>query len=93
MDFKIDWAEQATIDLENIVAYLKLNWSVNVLNNFSLNLKKKLQTLRKFPLSGSESNIKNYRKKLITKHSYLLYRVKENRIEILSILDTRQNSK
>lgn len=93
MDCKIVWSNEAIKDLENLVDYLKSNWLAKVLNNFSSSLSGKLQTLKKFPLSGSASNAKHFRKKLVTKHSYLLYWVKENRVEILSIIDTRQEPK
>lgn len=92
MDFKIIWSSEAITDLEKIVSYLQVNWTTKVLNNFSRSLKDKLQTLKKFPLSGIASDKKHFRKKLITKHSYLVYKVMENRVQILFITDTRQNT-
>ncbi|MBS1493991.1 MAG: type II toxin-antitoxin system RelE/ParE family toxin [Bacteroidetes bacterium] len=92
MDFKIVWHSKAIDDLEKIIIYLQTNWSTRIRNNFSRSLKDKLQTLKKFPLSGTASGKKHFRKKLITKHSYLVYKVFENRIEILFIKDTRQNT-
>jgi plasmid stabilization system protein ParE len=90
MDFKIIWSEKALSNLENIVDYLKNNWSVNVLNNFSLALEKKLETLKRFPESGISSTNKPFRKTLVTKHTYLVYKVKGNTIELLGLIDNRQ---
>ena len=93
MDFKIIWSPEAILDLESLTNYLKVNWDANVLNSFSDELQGTLETLSKFPFSGIQIKSKLLRKILITKHSYLVYKIKKDKIELLSIIDTRQEPK
>lgn len=45
-----------------------------------------------FPSMGIKFSDRNYRKLLLTEHSYLHYSVKGNKITLLTIKDTRQNT-
>ena len=92
MDFKIVWTPLALSQLEKIVTYLKENWSVKVQNNFFHSLSNKVELLTMFPSMGMKFSDRNYRKLLITEHSYLHYRIKGNNIILLTIKDTRQNT-
>lgn len=93
MDFKIIWTKRALSRLESIVIYLKDNWSIQVQNEFSQLLKNKLQLLSMFPNMGIKFSNRDYRKLLLTEHSYLQYRIKDDRIILMTIRDTRQDTK
>lgn len=93
MDFKIVWTAKAELRYEKIILYLKENWSKNVQIDFYRTVKNKLELLRLFPSMGIKFSNRNYRKLLLTEHSYLHYRIKDDRIVLMTIRDTRQDSK
>lgn len=93
MDFKIVWTPKAEFRYEQIILYLKDNWSKSVQIDFYRTVKDKLELLRLFPNMGMKFSNRNYRKLLLTEHSYLHYRIKDDKIVLLTIKDTRQNPK
>lgn len=89
---KIVWTKNAVADFNKIIDYLIENWSENVATNFELVVQNKLEILIKYPSMGMASQrIENVRSFFLTKHNRLYYRFKNNFIELLRILDTRQN--
>ena len=90
---KLIWTDNAINNLETILSYLDLNWSEKVRKNFIAKLDNKIEQIKKFPESGIKTNAKTDLKKiLITKHCYLVYKVKKNKILLINFKDTRQNS-
>jgi len=91
-EIKIIWTKNAVADYRKIIVYLIRNWPDKVVVNFQETTQSKLKVLAKYPLTGIASQkITDVRSVLITKHNRLYYRFKNNFIEILRILDTRQN--
>jgi plasmid stabilization system protein ParE len=82
----------AYADLENISVYLSENWGTSVLENFIILYDSKIKIISeypgRYPLLHQPSQL---RKAVLTKHNIILYREKEEHIEIISIFDTRQN--
>jgi plasmid stabilization system protein ParE len=91
---QINWTENAIIDFNNVISYLTKNWSDKVAENFRRVVEAKLNVLSHHPFIGLPSQKhQDIRSILLTKHNRLYYRVKDNSIELLNILDTRQNPK
>jgi plasmid stabilization system protein ParE len=88
----IRWSSFAENDFALILEYLNSKWNKTVCNNFIEIVDTNLLLIQKnpklFPFLNKELNI---RKCVITKHSTLFYRDKENKIEILRLYDNRQN--
>ena len=82
----------AKADLENISDWLFEKWSLRVLDNFLDLYQAKISVIAKYPsrypIIHQASKL---RKAVLTKHNIILYREKEEYIEIVSIFDTRQD--
>jgi plasmid stabilization system protein ParE len=93
MAYKIIWTDSASKDYQNIVDYLLLNWSFDIVMNFADAANEKIHTISQQPFIGLLSTIDiDVRSVLITKHNRLFYRISSNQIEILNIFDTRKKS-
>ncbi len=92
MAYKIVWTDTASEDYERIINYLLLNWSLDVVLEFNNITNKKVHKISLQPFIGIISSIDaDVRSILITKHNRLFYRISNDKIEILNILDTRQH--
>lgn len=90
--YKIVWTKNAVSDYNRIINYLLENWSDKIITDFNKNVQAKLKTLSRNKHMGvPSSKIKGVRSILLTKHNRLYYRVRKNLIELLNIIDTRQN--
>lgn len=73
---------------------MEAGWGQTVARRFENRLEKRLDNLSKHPLTGAKSEyFKNIHSILITKHSRLYYRIKEDTIEVINMYDTRANPK
>ena len=94
MAYKINWSEIALEDYNGIITYLITNWSFSVASDFEDTVNKKLENLSKRPFVGIKSDKNSsVRSILFTPHNRLYYRITEQIIELLTIIDTRQNPK
>jgi plasmid stabilization system protein ParE len=77
-----------------LLNYLETNWDDTVAINFKILLLQKLDLLAKQPEIGAEvSALKNIRSILITKHNKIYYRIENNTIVVINMIDTRKNPK
>jgi plasmid stabilization system protein ParE len=92
MAYKISWTENALQDYKYVIDYLLCDWSLKVATNFENIVNQKLFNLSMHPFAGIKSE-KNplLRSILFTKHNRLYYRITDNNIELLAIIDTRKN--
>ncbi|TAF74303.1 MAG: type II toxin-antitoxin system RelE/ParE family toxin [Bacteroidetes bacterium] len=94
INYEVLISENAQIRFKEILLYLDINWSESVKNNFVLNFKKIIEILKSNPYLFQEfSKKKKIRKCLITKHNALYYTISNNKVQIITIQDTRQNPK
>ena len=92
MAFEIEWSDNAIQDFNRVVDYLQVKWSVSTADRFITNLDAQLENLSHFPLIGiSSKKDESARYIVITKHNKLYYRIKDSKIYILNIFDTRQD--
>jgi plasmid stabilization system protein ParE len=92
MALPIVWTINALEDYRRVVDYLLIEWTLKVASDFITILEERVDTLRSFPNVGIASiKYPRIRSIVITKHNKLYYRTHTDKIEILSIFDTRQN--
>ena len=80
------------LDLENISDWLIEKWNIRVLDNFLDLYEAKVAIIAEYPSRYPIIHqAYKLRKAVLTKHNIILYREKEEHIEIVSIFDTRQD--
>jgi plasmid stabilization system protein ParE len=95
MEFKkrIIWSPEAKEDLENILDYLMLRWGITVTSRFLFHTDKIVNQIainpKQYPILSAK---KHLRRCVLTKQNTIFYRVRNDKIEIVRIFDTRQDS-
>ena len=83
----------ARLDIINIAEFLRTKWSNQVAKKFINSLNYQLNIIKDYPNIFPESTIKKgLRKSVSNKRCCIYYRVRMERIEIVSILNTRINN-
>ncbi|MBG6111287.1 plasmid stabilization system protein ParE [Flavobacterium sp. CG_23.5] len=93
---KVFLSEQAQIKLLQLNDYLLDKWNVKVRDNFIFALSEKISQISTHPKSCIQSNVFNgIYKCVVTKQITFYYRILSdtNEIEIITLFDSRQNSK
>lgn len=88
---KVIYKKRFINKLEKLLLYLEKEWGQKSAAGFIDKLFEKLILIKKQPNAGALTLYKNTRSILITKQNKVYYRVKENAIEILNMMDTRRN--
>ena len=89
---EIKWRKKARSSFLKIIAFLQKEWSDKIAEEFVQTVEEKTKLLKMFPKMGIASEKKNGMRKLIlSKQNMLVYRIKENKIIMLTIYDTRQD--
>lgn len=79
-------------NLENITDYLFREWGISVLENFLALYEAKISLITEYPERYPVIHVASgLRKAVLTKHNTILYRERADRIEIISVFDTRQD--
>ena len=93
MNKDIIWSPASEEDLNKIIEYLKLNWSLRIVSKFINSIDESVRLIKEnpkiFPFINKDLGI---RKCVITKQNTLFYREKNNNIEIIRVFDTRQDT-
>lgn len=90
--YKILWTDNALNELEKTIKYLEENWTKKELTALALKLENILILISENPLLFQSSGIKkDLRRAVILKYNTLYYRLKEDKIEIISFFSNRQN--
>jgi plasmid stabilization system protein ParE len=78
--------------LEELLSYLRYEWSDKVKQEFIEKLDEKINQVSRYPKSCPESKVfKNLYKCVVTKQTTFYYQIKEDEIEIATLFDTRQD--
>ena len=89
---KVVLSPTAKMKLEELLVYLKQEWSEKVKQEFIEKLDEKIHQVSQYPNSCPESRaFKNLYKCVVTKQTTFYYRIKEEEIEIATLFDTRQD--
>lgn len=94
MKRKVVIAKTAERRLEDIFDYLVKKWSKKVKDEFIQKLDKNIEIISIQPEIFPESNKrKGLRRCVVTKHVTIFYKFNLKRIDVVTVFDTRQNSK
>lgn len=92
MEIEIKWTKRAEINFHNTVDYIHSEWGLISAKKFFRKVKMLLITLKNQPKIGRiEIEEKRIRSFVFSKQNSIVYRLKGNRLIILSIFDNRQN--
>ena len=90
MAYEVIWLPKAEERFNSIIEWLQLNWTANEITRFISRTDAVITLISINPDIYRLSEKRNIRQALITEHNLLLYRKKDNKIEVLTIFDTRQ---
>jgi plasmid stabilization system protein ParE len=96
MAFEIVWTERAIAGFDEVVTYLKTNWTDREVSNFINETHEFLSLLSDYPyMLQKTSKFKQVHRGPLNKLTMITYRVKvkKNQIEIINIRDARRNPK
>lgn len=87
------WSRESSEKAEEIKAYLLEEWSEREVENFLKELKSFEDRIELFPkLYPASEKHPNMRKAVITKQQSVIYKVLESTIQIVTIIDNRQDN-
>jgi len=88
---KIIWSKEASQDRNNIIAYWNRRNKSNLYSKkLLLMFKEATKTLKLFPAIGKPINRLNTKLKIVRDY-FIVYRIQEDTIRILSVWDSRQD--
>ena len=94
MAYQIIYKKRFVQKLLDLLTYLKKEWGETSAEKFLGKLQNRLNTLSQQPYIGASSTaIKEVRSILLTRHTRIYYRIKNDVIEIINMYDTRSNPK
>ncbi len=84
MDYKVVWSDESLRNLENILAYLKSEWTEKEIKKFKNKLGKQIDLIsthpRLFPISQIQPRL---RKAVLSKQTTIFYELKKEEIYIV----------
>lgn len=91
MAYEIVWLPKAEMTFEGIISWLQTNWTDREISNFVARTNVVLDMIRINPKLYRGAGKRKIREVVINKQIILLYRIKSNKVELLTFFDTRQN--
>lgn len=88
---QIEILSNADLDFKNIEEYLLNNWSYDVLVDFYEKFDRALEILVSENILFSQYENTNFRKFLLTKHNSIIYKIENETVYIVRILQNFQN--
>jgi plasmid stabilization system protein ParE len=90
--FKVYLSPLAEQNIQDLLHYLETEWSSKAKNTFWKKLTSKFNQISNYPLSCIKSNsYPNLYKCVVSKQTSFFYRINENEIEIIALIDNRQD--
>ena len=90
---KVIYRKRFINKLDRLLSYLEKEWGPQSASRFIDKLEEKIELIKKQPEVGSITVFENTRSILITKQNKVYYRVNQNNIELVNMIDTRRNPK
>lgn len=91
---KVIFSKNAQFNLEDLLEYLKYNFSLRIQTKFIEKLNKVIFLIKKdpeiFPITNKNFN---FRRCVLSKQTTIYYTFNDQEINVLSFFDTRQNPK
>jgi len=93
MALTVKWSKEAKATYENVISYLKENWTDKEAIAFSNKVESIISNISHQPYLFKASNHKRIRKAVIGKQNSLFYLVKESEILLVTFWDNRRDPK
>lgn len=90
---KIIWSADAVSDYEQNIEYLLDEWGIKETQQFIDEIAEMLNTISKMPELFPLSDYRDIRKCVVRKQISILYRVKDDKIELVRIWNNKKNPK
>ncbi len=92
MEYKIFWTEEALKNLDEIMEYLRVNWSQKEIDNFKIKLSKQIKLIQRFPGMFPVSTYNpRLRKAVLSKQTTIFYEIKMNMIYLVHLFVNHQD--
>ena len=92
MNKPIEWSPRSKNDYLKLLEHLQEEWGEKVVKKFNGRLQTVLKTIASTPrLYPASSRMKDVRRCVVSKQTSLYYRVKKDKIELITLFDTRQD--
>lgn len=92
MDKKVIFSPRAIKNTKKIIQYLKKEWSDKSADRFIDLLREKISKIKEYPYSyNTLAGREDIRRCVIKKQTTLYYKVGKNKIEVITLYDSRQN--
>ena len=89
---RLTFSPRAIENTKQIILYLKREWSDNSAKKFVNILREKISNIKEYPNSyNSLDGREDIRSCVITKQITLYYKVGKNKIDVVTLYDSRQN--
>jgi len=94
MKIRVVWTEEADSSYQVVRSYLKNHWGISIANNFSKRTEEIIELIVSQPRIGeSLQNSDGVRKKLVTEHNTIYYKLINDTLNIIKFVDNRQEPK
>ncbi len=92
MSKQIEWSPRATKEYLSLLEYLLDEWGEKTVRKFSNRIETILKDISEQPkMYPASAKRKNIRRCVVTKQTSLYYRVERDKIELVTLFDSRQN--
>lgn len=91
MGKEIRWSLEAVERFEDIIQYLKENWTDAEIANFVSSTDRVVKFISRHPKMFRKVYKSNIHEALVTEHNLLIYKILPTHIDILTFWDTRQH--
>lgn len=92
MAYKVEWTNQAEIDLIEILDHLKLKWTQKEVVNFKSKLKHQIELIKQNPNLFPKSEIKqDLKKAVLSPQTIIFYKVSKQTIYIVHLFVTKKS--
>jgi plasmid stabilization system protein ParE len=88
---KIIWTQTAENNIEAITDYILSNFSKREVNKFLDEVEKTIANVVKYPHIGNIYKKTIFRHILISKHTYLFYRIENDHVLLITFFNNNQN--
>ena len=92
MSKPIEWSPRSQKDYLNLLDNLQLKWGEKTIQKFNDRLESILELIAERPeMYPSSGKKKQVRRCVLSKQTSLYYRIKKDKIELITLFDNRQN--
>ncbi len=91
MGKEVIWSVKADESFDAIIEYLKTEWSFKEVEKFTKDVLVTVNSISIFPQMFAEFHDRNIRKALINPNIYMLYKISNEHIELLTFWNNKQD--